>query len=60
MIRMRSMGWFLLGLVALCSTAWAQEAPDALVKRVAEEVLAQIKADQERRTFVGPLAAPAF
>jgi phospholipid transport system substrate-binding protein len=47
MIRMCSMRWFLLGLVALCSAAWAQEAPDALVKRVAEEVLAQIKGDKE-------------
>ncbi len=47
MIRMRLIGWFLPGLFALCSTAWAQEAPDALVKRVAEEVLAQIKSDKE-------------
>ncbi len=47
MIRMRSMGWLLLGLMALSPTAWAQEAPDALVKRVAEEVIAQIKSDKE-------------
>jgi phospholipid transport system substrate-binding protein len=48
MIRIRMLGWlFLLGLGALASPAWAQEAPDAMVKRVAEDVLAQIRADKD-------------
>ena len=47
MIRIRMLGWMLLGLSALASPAWAQEAPDALVKRVAEDVLTQIRSDKE-------------
>ena len=34
MIRTRMLGWMLLGLAVMSSPAWAQEAPDALVKRV--------------------------
>jgi phospholipid transport system substrate-binding protein len=45
MIRIRMLGWMLLGLTAL--PAWAQEAPDALVKRVAEDVLTTIRSDKE-------------
>jgi phospholipid transport system substrate-binding protein len=37
----------LLAFVGLLSPAHAQEAPDALVKRVAEEVLAAIRADKD-------------
>jgi len=37
----------LLGLGALALPAWAQEAPDALVKRVAEDVLTTIRSDKE-------------
>jgi phospholipid transport system substrate-binding protein len=47
MIRTHTFGWMLLGLAAFASSAWAQEAPDALVKRVAEDVLAQIRADKD-------------
>ncbi len=47
MIRTHMLGWMLLGLAALASPALAQEAPDALVKRLAEEVIAQIKADKD-------------
>jgi len=37
----------LLGLGALALPVWAQEAPDALVKRVAEDVLTTIRSDKE-------------
>jgi phospholipid transport system substrate-binding protein len=37
----------LLGLCSITSCAWAQEAPDALVKRVAEDVLTTIRSDKE-------------
>jgi phospholipid transport system substrate-binding protein len=47
MIRTRTFGWMLLGLAALATSAWAQEAPDALVKRVAEDVLTQIRSDKD-------------
>ena len=47
MIRTRMLGWMLLGFAAMSSPAWAQEAPDALVKRLAEEVIAEIKGDKE-------------
>ena len=47
MIRTRIFGWMVLGFAALSSPAWAQEAPDALVKRLAEEVIAEIKGDKE-------------
>ena len=47
MIRTRMLGWILLGLSCLTSPAWAQEAPDAMVKRVAEDVLTQIRSDKE-------------
>jgi phospholipid transport system substrate-binding protein len=47
MIRTRMFGWILLGLAAWASPSWAQEAPDALVKRVAEDVLTQIRADKD-------------
>jgi len=47
MIRTRTIGWMLVGLAAVTSPAWAQEAPDALVKRVAEDVLTQIRSDKE-------------
>jgi len=47
MIRTRMFGWILLGLTAWASPSWAQEAPDALVKRVAEDVLTQIRADKD-------------
>ena len=47
MIRTRMLGWMLLGFAAMSSPVWAQEAPDALVKRLAEEVIAEIKGDKE-------------
>ena len=47
MIRTRMFGWMLLGLGALALPVWAQEAPDALVKRVAEDVLTTIRSDKE-------------
>jgi len=47
MIRTRTIGWMLVGLAAVTSPAWAQEAPDALVKRLAEDVLTQIRSDKE-------------
>src|SRR5450631_777957 len=47
MIRTRMFGWILLGLTAWASPSWAQEAPDSLVKRVAEDVLTQIRADKD-------------
>jgi phospholipid transport system substrate-binding protein len=47
MIRTRTLGWILLGLSSMTSSAWAQEAPDALVKRVAEDVLTTIRSDKE-------------
>ncbi len=47
MIRIRVLGWMALGLSALALPAWAQEAPDALVKRVAEDVLTTIRSDKE-------------
>ena len=47
MIRTRMLGWMLLGLGAFALPAWAQETPDALVKRVAEDVLTTIRSDKE-------------
>jgi len=47
MIRIRMLGWMLLALNVLALPAWAQEAPDALVKRVAEDVLTTIRSDKE-------------
>lgn len=47
MIRTRTIGLMLVGLAAVTSPAWAQEAPDALVKRLAEDVLTQIRSDKE-------------
>ena len=47
MNRTRTLALILLGLAALVSPAWAQEAPDAMVKRVAEDVLAQIRSDKD-------------
>jgi phospholipid transport system substrate-binding protein len=47
MIRNWILGTLLLALGCLAMPASAQEAPDALVKRLAEEVLAQIRADKE-------------
>jgi phospholipid transport system substrate-binding protein len=47
MIRTRTFGWILVALVTLATPAWAQEAPDALVKRVAEDVLTQIRSDKD-------------
>ena len=47
MIRTRMVGWMLLGLGALALPVWAQDAPDALVKRVAEDVLTTIRSDKE-------------
>ena len=50
MIRTRMLGWMLLALLgpgALAAPAFAQEAPDALVKRLSDEVIAQIKADKD-------------
>ena len=47
MIRTRTLGWMLLGLVAVGSSAWAQETPDATVKRVAEDIIATIRADKD-------------
>ena len=47
MIRTRMLGWMLLGLAVMSSPAWAQEAPDALVKRLSEEVIAEIKGDKD-------------
>ena len=37
----------MLPLALLAQPAWAQEAPDALVKRVAEEVLTTIRSDKD-------------
>jgi phospholipid transport system substrate-binding protein len=36
-----------LGLCSITSCAWAQEVPDALVKRVAEDILTTIRSDKE-------------
>lgn len=47
MIRTRTFRWMLLGMGLLTSHAWAQEAPDALVKRVAEDILATIRSDKD-------------
>ena len=47
MIRTRMLGWMLLGLCSITTFAWAQDAPDALVKRVAEDVLTTIRSDKE-------------
>jgi phospholipid transport system substrate-binding protein len=47
MIGTRTLGWMLLGLGFVSSSAWAQETPDALVKRVAEDILATIRSDKE-------------
>ena len=47
MNRTRMFGWMLLGLGALCHRPGAQEAPDAMVKRVAEDVLTQIRSDKD-------------
>jgi phospholipid transport system substrate-binding protein len=47
MIRNRMLLCVLLGLAATAAPAWGQEAPDALVKRLAEEVIADIKADKD-------------
>jgi phospholipid transport system substrate-binding protein len=44
-IRLRSMLLLLLGLFA--ASAWAQDTPDALVKSVSEDALAQIRADKD-------------
>ena len=45
MVRILSRALLLLAVAA--PLAWAQEAPDALVKRIAEETLATIRADKE-------------
>src|SRR4029434_3118918 len=47
MLRFISASALLLPLVLFAPLAQAQEAPDALVKRVAEETLAAIRADKE-------------
>jgi phospholipid transport system substrate-binding protein len=47
MIRNRMLASLLLALGCFAMPALAQEAPDALVKRLAEEVLAQIRGDKE-------------
>ena len=43
----RILSHVLLLLAVAAPLAWAQEAPDALVKRIAEETLATIRADKE-------------
>ena len=48
MVRILSRALLLLAVAA--PLAWAQEAPDALVKRIAEETLATIRADKELQT----------
>jgi len=48
MVRILSCALLLLAVAA--PLAWAQEAPDALVKRIAEETLATIRADKELQT----------
>ncbi len=47
MIRNRILGTILFALGCFAMPASAQEAPDALVKRLAEEVLTQIRGDKE-------------
>ena len=47
MIGIRALGWTLLPLAFVACIASAQEAPDAMVKRVAEDILAQIRADKD-------------
>jgi phospholipid transport system substrate-binding protein len=47
MIRIRTWCWTVLPLALVACSAIAQEAPDAMVKRVAEDVLAQIRADKD-------------
>ena len=47
MIRIRALGASLLSLAFVACTAGAQEAPDAVVKRVAEDILATVRADKE-------------
>lgn len=47
MIRTLAVAPILLSLALAAPVACAQEAPDALVKRVAEDVLASIRADKE-------------
>ena len=47
MIRIRTLGWTVLPLAFVACFASAQEAPDAVVKRVAEDIMAQVRADKE-------------
>jgi phospholipid transport system substrate-binding protein len=47
MIRNRILGTILFALGCFATPASAQEAPDALVKRLAEEVLTEIRGDKE-------------
>jgi len=47
MIRIRALGASLLSLAFVACLASAQEAPDAVVKRVAEDILATVRADKE-------------
>jgi phospholipid transport system substrate-binding protein len=47
MLRISYVSTLLLALAFFAALAQAQEAPDALVKRVAEETLASIRADKE-------------
>ena len=47
MIRIRAFSFSLLPLAFVACYASAQEAPDAVVKRVAEDILAQVRADKE-------------
>jgi phospholipid transport system substrate-binding protein len=47
MMRNRMLAPLLLALVCFALPAFAQEGPDALVKRLAEDVLAQIRGDKD-------------
>jgi len=47
MIRIRALSASLLSLAFVACVAGAQEAPDAVVKRVAEDILAQVRSDKD-------------